>query len=428
MAESGEHPTHCPQCRESLPRTGKFRLWCPGCEWNLQGEPTARIVWNRKGSLFSRALRSFGNRFATAQFEALLKVDETVLRPRLTRSKLLAYGLALLVSVVYVGLLAAGLMLIWPLRMPQTIVGIFLVLLFVAVRPRWRKPDGERRLARVEAPGLFALVDQVSAALGTRAPDCIAIDGTFNATFGTVGPFRRSILTIGLPLWCLLSGQQRVALVGHELAHGINNDPLRGTILAAATQMLFSWIAMVRPDRLVGATPNVFVALAEFPFRLGLLLIAKLLHLWATALLALIWHESQRAEYLADAIGARASGTGPARELFERIAYADCVVAVAERIAYQIRGESDFFEDFPRYVADLPDLERERLKRQALRAGVQFDSSHPPNAFRLRMLARNDLPVRVVLTPQASKAIDEELRAMRPQMQGSLIAAYFPDR
>ncbi|MFF5494967.1 M48 family metallopeptidase [Streptomyces aquilus] len=66
-------------------------------------------------------------------------------------------------------------------------------------------------MSRSAAPELYAPVDEVAAALGTRSVDVIALDARTNASVTHLG-VRRRVLTLGLPLWEVLSPQERIAL------------------------------------------------------------------------------------------------------------------------------------------------------------------------------------------------------------------------
>ncbi|NED82958.1 M48 family metalloprotease, partial [Streptomyces sp. SID11233] len=66
------------------------------------------------------------------------------------------------------------------------------------------------------------------AAVGTRGVDLIAIDGEVNASAMRYGVRGRMLLTLGLPLWESLGPEQRLALLGHELAHHAHGDTRHG--------------------------------------------------------------------------------------------------------------------------------------------------------------------------------------------------------
>ncbi|WP_328822533.1 M48 family metalloprotease [Micromonospora rubida] len=76
------------------------------------------------------------------------------------------------------------------------------------------------------------------------------MDGALNAYATAVGPRRRRVLCLGLPLWGSLPAQERVALLGHELGHFVNGDPRR-SLLTPAFTMLGAAADLLRPVRTV---------------------------------------------------------------------------------------------------------------------------------------------------------------------------------
>src|SRR5262249_49481019 len=93
-------------------------------------------------------------------------------------------------------------------------------------------------LTRAEAPQLYALVDSIALTLRTPRVDGILITRAFNAGLGRVGMRQRRLLALGKPLWDVLQGQERVALLAHELAHEVNGDFSRTMVVASACDSL----------------------------------------------------------------------------------------------------------------------------------------------------------------------------------------------
>lgn len=109
-------------------------------------------------------------------------------------------GIELLVIVVVLG---GALLRILTLRVPQ--------------------PEG-RPVTRAEAPGLFALLDELRRQLGAPALDAVLLTPSFNAgvamlpRVGTL-PFYRRVLLLGLPLLRTLGPEELRAVLAHELGH-----------------------------------------------------------------------------------------------------------------------------------------------------------------------------------------------------------------
>jgi hypothetical protein len=119
-------------------------------------------------------------------------------------------------------------------------------------RPRFgRVPKYATKVTPAEAPELYRLVGDVAAALSAPVPAVYVEEDVFNASASRVGLRRRPVLVLGLPLWNVLSAQQRVALLGHELGHFVNGDPRRGLLVQPAVgglQRLDAWLVPVGMD------------------------------------------------------------------------------------------------------------------------------------------------------------------------------------
>ncbi|WP_394621558.1 M48 family metallopeptidase [Lentzea sp. JNUCC 0626] len=143
------------------------------------------------------------------------------------------------------------------------VAGVPVLLVAWALRPRLGSaPDSWHELRRDDAPTLFALLDRVAATVGTQLRDHVALDADFNASAFTHGWLRRRTLTIGLPMFGVLTPQQRVALLGHEFGHFVNGDPSRGLLTEPAVRTPLTIADLVRPsESLVGDT--LWARLAE---------------------------------------------------------------------------------------------------------------------------------------------------------------------
>jgi heat shock protein HtpX len=123
------------------------------------------------------------------------------------------------------------------------------------VRPRVPKVH-EAIMAREKALALHKLADEVARALDTSPVDGIVISSDFNAGLGQGGRRRRRILHLGLPLVSILNGEERVALLAHELAHSVNGDPNRGFFVGTAISSLAQWHYLLRPNRIWQRQPH----------------------------------------------------------------------------------------------------------------------------------------------------------------------------
>jgi Zn-dependent protease with chaperone function len=140
--------------------------------------------------------------------------------------------------------------------LPQLVIlpALTLLLVLLSLIVRIGPPDGYR-ITREEAPGLFKLIDDTSAALESRGPDEVIINADINAGVAELPRFAffgsRRWLILGLPLLHLLPEEELRAILAHEFAHLSRQHgrtsllPIRLNItwenLATALQSSRSW-------------------------------------------------------------------------------------------------------------------------------------------------------------------------------------------
>ena len=157
--------------------------------------------------------------------------------------------LLLVVGVLALAGLGCWLLFAYPFPNVAVVFGVALVGLAVVLRPRVGRLDADLEvLDPRRAPELHALVAEVAAAVGAPVPQVIGVDGSFNAYSTSVGLRRQRVLCLGLPLWGALDGAQRVALIGHELAHFVNGDVRRLLVTQPALTMLGNAADLFRPS------------------------------------------------------------------------------------------------------------------------------------------------------------------------------------
>lgn len=240
-------------------------------------------------------------------------------------------------------------------------------------------------LRRAQAPELFALIDEVGGATGTCGVDAVVLDTAVNACVTTYGLRGRRLLMIGLPFWETLSPQERLALLGHELAHFSNGDTRHGAVVATAFRSLSTLLRFVAPEpdptpmqALVNATTLIPRALV-----IGIVVVLDLLALRA----------AQRAEYLADRKAAQAGSTAAAVSLTDRLLVTASVEGALLREANTRRlARRDtlaakqpwlgLWERLAAHMESIPPREYERLRRVGVFRGHSSDSTHPPTPLR----------------------------------------------
>jgi Zn-dependent protease with chaperone function len=233
-------------------------------------------------------------------------------------------------------------------------------------------------------------------------------------------------LKLGLPLLAALEPQERVALIGHELGHARNGDSSRGLFVGSAIRGLASWYTVLAPHGTTGMAGSVQrdsdLRLAEHVANVFLWVLSRPPLLLFHVEVGLLLHDSRRAEFLADAIGARVSGSDAAIALHEKLLLSSSFEQVVRQCAHPSATDVDVFDAAKSFLDTVPRRERERRRRVAMLEASTLGSTHPPTGQRIRLLEQR--PVRsaqVTLTAGESEQIDRELGRLRKPLQRRLI-------
>ncbi|MBN0043552.1 M48 family metalloprotease [Streptomyces actuosus] len=411
----------CPECGTEVRTDPRFTAWCAACDWNVDagGEQQER-------GRVERVRRALARRYGERLLDQVR--NGGALRARRDASAVLAHMIALAVHAVTLALAVVG---VWGVVRgwggPGMVGGLVLLATAVALRPRYaRLPEDLPVLRRADAPELHALVDDVAGSVGTRTVDAIVVDTEVNAGVSTYGMRGRRQLTIGLPLWEVLTPQQRIALLGHELGHYGNGDTRHHTIVGTALGSLARWRYYFAPiPHPVGI--QLVVNLLYVPPRLvvhGVLMLLDQLTLQA----------AQRAEYLADREAARAGSTDAAMELMDRLLVADSAATALRREAnHAARGGRSgarlaesradvLWERLSAHMDSVPEHEYERLRRAGALRGHSVDSTHPPTHLRRACLLTGPaVPAAVVSDGARERRVAAELADARRTLAQQII-------
>ena len=390
--------TTCPACGAAMLDELRFARWCEACGWNLK--PTQAAA----DGLLDRLNLGLAARLGRGlEAEMIARAN---LRPRFTIAKLAAYALALPVHLLtlLVVLVAVRSFLEGGLAI---VLGLVLLVVAWVIRPRVTGvPRGT--VGRADAPALFGLLDRIAASVGTRPPDRVYVEADFNLWFARLGWRRTRTVGIGLAVFEVLDAQERVAGLAHELAHDVNGDSTRGLIIGSAIQTLVEWHDLVMPESLDSGDRGLY-GLFAIPVNVVLVGVALLLRLVVMGFVLLLCRDGQRAEYLADSLGARTAGTEP-------MASALTTLGLGDNFASRLGGavlDRRFLDTWQVAVRELSDRERERIRRVSELEASMLTASHPPTAARLRVIRGRPFEAgSVVLGPEESAAIDRELRAL----------------
>lgn len=418
----------CPKCAARARMDPRFVQWCTECGYGV--DPRSAAVERS-----ARERRSAGReeKRALRLYESLRTATD--LRPRSALGGMVT-ALSALVHLSSLALLGLPILLVASVHgaVWSYVVLVFAWLTFAVVRPRFfsDRLDPRAGVDREKAPLFYALLDRCAAELDCPVPAHVSFDNRFNASTGRAGLRRVSFLRLGMPLWAVLSGGERLALLGHELAHQVNGDPTHGAWAGAAHRTIFEWTRLLNPRRsryeriadyraafytrgmgTFGALlAPVLMAVVFAPFFL-LALGARL------ALVRLDLYCGQRAEYLADELGARLAGSDAAHGMLAELALGEPIMAdlAATRNRHRnlARTRSSFdasglWASVAGYARSVPETERQRRRIVDRMHNVRADRSHPATHLRLALIAeRPQLPGTLSLSDEEWAAVDAEL-------------------
>jgi heat shock protein HtpX len=410
----------CPNCSAEIPIHEGLRAWCERCNWNVGVE--ARET--DEGFLARQYIR-LGKRYGKAMLEALKNMPSSDLRPRWTIRKVIAYFLAAGVHLLSLTLVVLGIFVI-ATGFPEAaliLLGAGACAFAWLMRPKPGKVPSRDIASRKEFPALHALVNDVARELGGRPIDKLVVNEDFNAAYGVVGWRRVPVLRIGLPLWLALRPQERLALIGHEVAHGVNGDGTRGFIVASALSALDEWISFLRgPLHHAVSLGQVLGGCVMWTLSIPFAALQSLLA-------QLLWLDKQQAEYFADYLGSTIAGTDAVISMLQRLGCAEHLDNVLLQNAYSTaQSGANMLDRFRKRLADLPDREWQRLALLSEREHVRLDASHPPIGYRTGFLrAHNTAKPKLIAAESVMNAIDEELIALKEGLGRRLIARYARD-
>ncbi|HYP40142.1 MAG TPA: M48 family metallopeptidase [Chloroflexia bacterium] len=367
---------------------------------------------------------SLGRRLNKVLFDEMIGASTRSLRPTLTPSKVLAFLLAASVHFLTFSIALIGVLLLivgWQQNACLFIIALPLLLLAWFLRPQVGKFK-DTSLPPAQFPTLYKLMSDISSALNTSNVSAIVVNEPFNAAFDQVGWRWRKVVYIGLPLLDALEPQERVALLSHEVAHGVNGDPTRGFFVGTALNSLIQWYGIVHPGA-IWDTDNDESILAV-PGNLMRAAFAAVVWSWYMALVHLVWRDMQRAEYLADYLASAVSGTDAMISLLHKLEFADTFDVTVQNVALS-RKDRNVFKEARQRLLEIPHEQLERSMAAAQDKQSRLNVTHPPSVNRVRFLrAHHVSEARVALSTADSDRIDQELAGLKDEIQEKLLDAY----
>jgi heat shock protein HtpX len=371
----------------------------------------------RPETVFEEFYLKASRRVGEHVFKRMARAKE--LQPSLTVSKLLALLIAASVHCFTLLVALFGISLINTINTSNgnniffSGVGIGFIILAFCMRPRVNRVPQRNVVSREHFPTLYKLADEVAAKLGTKRVDLILINTEFNASFYRAGWIPKNVLCIGMPLLQILAPQERVALIGHELAHSANGDWSRSFFVGSAIDSLTTWRDIFPRE---GVFVLITLPISLFLFELPKLVIYLLVHL--------LMSDSQRAEYLADHMASRAGGTSAALSTLRKLHMTGSMMRALDRF-YEMGGKAGISEVLRRSVEAMPSRELERISRMERLVAARLDATHPPTVYRMELLkARPVTQPEVAISDCDNQELERELSGIMPEIEEEMLGEY----
>ncbi len=275
------------------------------------------------------------------------------------------------------------------------IIGLVMVGIGYILLPN-RQRGLEGLSERSKLPATFHLLDQITDRMGTESITHVMITPDFNAFM--LHFTGKRVIGIGAVLWRATTPEEKLAILAHEVAHQVNGDPARSGLTGKALQTLEGWLWFLEPD--------ADELLAEIIMYLPFLIVSGLHRL----LLRLIFFESQRSEYLADALAAYVAGV-PASQSALQKTMLDERIAI-ERLgmhANRVPGGLALVDRFASAITGISVRERDAIIAKANAAKLAVDSTHPPTVYRIAFLDLLSDADASVFDPDEVRDSDSEL-------------------
>ncbi|MCM3574545.1 M48 family metallopeptidase [Mesobacillus subterraneus] len=406
----------CPDCSSAIPFNKGYVSWCD-CGYNMDHSPSEKT-----GSKLNALYEKLGNKRGQKVFQELVSQQE--LRQRISFSKSLAFMAATIVHLISISLFLLGLYLLIFQNDHFMFIAAGLILIGIAwlARPRVPKLDKDEHLiSRQEFPFLFKAVDQLADAMHVKRIDGIIIDDEFNASVAQVGWRRRKIIKIGLPLFSIMEPEEQLAILAHEFGHISNGDLTRSFYIGTALYTLQTWYELLNPVPIDEYDSMGFFEIPVYYFMAFLALIPYSIFL---LLVHLLFDDSQKGEYLADERAAKAVGYKYLISSMEKFQYADTFYLKIRELAVR-KNTMNLFHAVHEQIKIMPDREKERLSRLAQHETSKLDSTHPPTAYRIKLLENlKAAPSALAVGKGTLAMMQKELETQQTRIQEEIIENY----
>ncbi|MCD1260611.1 M48 family metallopeptidase [Paenibacillus athensensis] len=412
MTEQETPLQQCPQCSAALEHIPGYVTWCEPCGWNANPQSV-----NRKRSLLDRLNKRLGPKTSERLLDSLHD-DSAKSQRAWFHFGAGVFGALLLAGDAY--LFYKGIRTLWGVHSPGTFfVGSLCLIFGLLLCPRLHRWK-HRGLVRSEYPGLYRLLDEMAARMQARPVDTIQMGTEFNAFFTESDFTRKKLIYIGIPLFSILSLQEKIFVLAHEMAHNANRDMSRNWLNRYGQSTLSFIYDTIMPREYMREMLGPFFYLQKYVRQLVGALVFGVWYVYGL----LGFRESQYAEYAADDLAYRISGTSAALGALEKPHYHETFYLTLERIA-RYGYNNDLFGELRKVMQQMPDKEQRRIRRMLDTEMARLDATHPPTSLRQRHVAAlPNVELAMALTPEHIAELEREFAELERKAQRDLLERY----
>ncbi|MCX7749915.1 MAG: M48 family metallopeptidase [Clostridia bacterium] len=412
----------CKQCGTDLEVNPGYITWCEHCDWNI--DPTSEVP--RKKAIFHRFNMFLGKKFSKNLYNEINQSDR--FRPRLNLSWVFAFIFSIIIYTINLTVVLFFIRIGFNIfNAYRDLAGFVGLLIFFAIAylfiPKFKK-DNVNPIKREEFPHIYILVDRLTDMMGAPKIDDIVLTNEFNASFSQIGLNRKRILFLGLPLFYLCNNKERIALLAHEIAHNMNGDIKRGVIVGGALKLIENWIFIVAPAKIRSVyVVDIYLEPVVILINCIRWLISRVILSFWYVLALLLWRNSQRAEYYADYLESRISGTDASVSLLQKIQYITTYYSVIERIS-SFAYSRELFSELEHALKALPEREKQRIERMNMKYESSVDATHPPTRLRIEFLKNHHKEVESSIDNELVIRASSELEVLKGDVENYLIGLF----
>lgn len=403
----------CPKCGAEMPVNPGFITWCDKCGWNINFD--VRRKSNK--DIFEILSNSENQQVCKKVFD---NINKEVKKNRKKRpAAIIACIIALAVHLCTILWFLLGLDLIifhlnaltFPMSMLCLIISRYLMPKFSSFV--------EHGIPRAVYPEIYNFVDKISKEMNAPKIDIIVFNYDFNASFKKVGIKGKRVLTIGTPLFSILSEEERIALLAHEIGHNVNNDVGRSFLIESALVTLARIYFFMNPTK----SENIWLIIL-LPITLIRWLISKVVFRIWYSFGRLVWSDRQYSEYLADYLASKISGSGAELSLLQKLYYYPTFYLALERVI-RYKYNNDVLDEFKKCIKNVPEREIKRISLLEKSELSRVDASHPPTSYRVDFIKQNYISQRKIKLSQSElERLNYELIKIENNISNGLINDY----